>query len=221
MKILIFSLLLIAVGCDTPTRSRFPTATGNGLAAPTDGGLTPLDPSKSGSTTGTTTGGTTQTGFENCNLTTRNSSAAAELGSVGVCKSSQDETLVRFVTSMAQTQMPRICLIPTYKDQSGNTTYLGDPQCTLTESEKVYTGRLYKNRTGLSNYPLTGVMIMKETLLPDYFACMDAYVKYINFYCPAAPTYPPCVTGASQSRDSLCNYFKQKYPNGYLDLYLR
>ncbi|MFL5784845.1 MAG: hypothetical protein ACJ76H_09565 [Bacteriovoracaceae bacterium] len=218
MKILIFSLLLIAVGCDTPTRSRFPTATGNGLAAPTDGGLTPLDPSKSGTTTGTTTGGTTQTGFENCNLTTR--STTADLGSVGVCKSSQDETLVRFVTSMANTTT-RTCLIPTYKDQSGNTTYLGDPQCTFTDAEKVYTGRLYKNRQGTSSYPVTGVMIMKETLLVDYFKCMDAYISYINYYCPAAPTYPPCVTGASQSRDSLCNYFKQKYPNSYLDLYLR
>lgn len=218
MKYLILSLLMFAAGCDTPTRARFPTSgNGNSLTAP--GGGT-FEPAPVGTTTSGTTGGTTppSPGFENCNLAKSNSTA--DLGGIGICKSTLDETTVRFVSSSTNTSS-RTCLIPTYKDQAGNSTYLGDPQCTYTEAEKVYTGRLYKNRSGMAQYPLNGVMVMKEELLVEYFACMDSYLKYIQYYCPQAPNYAPCVQAATNYRNSVCNNFKMKYPNNYLDLYLR
>lgn len=215
MKLMILSLLVLAVGCDTPTRSRFPNSTSVGGDAFT---TTPGSTTTTPGTTTTTPGTTSSPGFESCNLTTR--SSTADLGSLGICKSSLDETQVRFVTSITETTS-RICIIPTYKDSSGNSTYLGDPQCTYTEAEKIYTGRLYKNRTGTSSYPITGVMVMKEALLVEYFACMDSYAKYIQYYCPANPAYAPCVQGATNYRNSVCNNFKAKYPNNYLDIYLR
>jgi hypothetical protein len=220
MKFIILSVLVILVGCDTPTRSRFPTASsiGNPVVSPTAGNFTG-GATTGGSTTGTTTGGaTTSPGFENCNLTKSNSTA--DLGSLGICKSTLDETVLRFVTSQSDSTS-RTCFIPTYKDSTGSSTYLGDPQCTYTEAEKIYTGRFVKNRSGFSQYPINGVMIMKENLLVEYFACMDSYTKYISYYCPANPNYAPCLQGAANYRYQVCTQFKTKYPNNYLDLYFR
>jgi hypothetical protein len=218
MKLIVLSLLVIVSACDTPTRARFPSASALGNPYTTDpGGLTP---GVTGSTTGTTTGGTTPTptpGFENCTLA--KNYTTGDLGSVGICKSSLDETQIRFVSSISN-QTYRVCVIPTYKDSTGSSTYLGDPQCTKTVAEQIYTGRLYKNRPGFSQLPLNGVMMMTEPLLPDYFNCMDAYAKYIQMYCPANPYYAPCVQGATSARTSVCNYFKQKYPSNYLDISL-
>ncbi len=216
MKYLIFTLLIVVVGCDTPTRSRFPSASSSD-ALGTPGGtgtLTPIDPTVPVTPT---TPVTSTPGFESCNLAKSNSTA--DLGGIGICKSTQDETQIRFVSSLTNTSA-RTCIIPTYKDQYGNSTYLGDPQCTYTEAEKIYTGRLYKNRSGVSQYALNGVMMMKEGMLVEYFACMDAYLKYISYYCPAAPTYAPCVQGASNYRAQVCNQFKAKYPNNYIDRFL-
>jgi hypothetical protein len=215
MKYLMIVLLVVIAGCDTPTRSRFPsTASSNSLGTPTAPGTFTPTP-----TTGTPTPApvTSTTGFENCNLSKTQSSA--DLGGIGICKSSIDETQIRFVSSLSNTTS-RTCIIPTYKDQYGNSTYLGDPQCTYTEAEKVYTGRLYKNRSGVSQFALNGVMIMREGLLVEYFACMDSYMKYVQYYCPANPTYPPCLQGANNYRAQICNQFKAKYPNNYIDRFL-
>ncbi len=217
MKFIILSVLVVLVGCDTPTRSRFPNASsiGNPIGDPFTANPPP------GTTTGSTSGGTPAPvvpGFENCNLAKNNTTA--DLGSMGICKNSQDETQIRFVTSQGDTSK-RTCIIPTYKDQAGSSTYLGDPQCTYTEAERIYTGRLYKNRPGMSQYPITGVMIMKDALLVEYFGCMDAYAKYIAYYCPANPNYAPCVQAASNHRNQVCTQFKTKYPNNYLDIYIR
>ncbi len=218
MKYTCVLFLVILIGCDTPTRSRFPsTGNGDALQAPTGTNLTPTP---TGTTTGGTPAPTATPGFENCNLTNRNSTA--DLGSIGICKSSQDETSIKFVTSTSDSAN-RTCFIPTYKDASGSSTYLGNPQCTYTEAEKVYSGHLYKNRPGLQQYPINGVTIMKEALLVDYFACMDGYVAYIQSsnYCRVYPSDPNCVNAANQARAAKCNYFKTKYPNNYLDIYLR
>ncbi len=215
MKYTFVLFLVILAGCDTPTRSRFPTTgTGDALQTPTGTNLTPTTP------TSPTTPVTVTPGFESCNLTTRNSTA--DLGNIAVCKSSQDETSIKFITSSSDSAN-RTCFIPTYKDTAGNSTYLGDPQCTLTEAEKTYAGHLYKNRTGMSQYPINGVMIMKEALLVEYYACMDAYVVYIqsNNYCRTYYNDPYCINAANQYRATKCNTFKTKYPNNYLDLYLR
>lgn len=201
MKLMMLSLLVLAIGCDTPTRSRFPNSTsvGGDAFTTTPGGTTTTP------TTPTTT--TTTPGFQNCNLTSRSSSA--DIGNVAVCKSSSDETVIQFVTSLTNTDS-RVCLVPMY-----NNDYLGDPQCTYTTAEKVMTGRLYKY-SNYSGVPINGVTVLKETLLVDFFGCQDAYKKYIQYYCPANPNYAPCVQGATNYRTSMCNYFSQKYPNTYV-----
>lgn len=216
MKYLMLTALMIVAGCDTPTRSRFPSTigTGNNQTVGTGFDLTSGGTS-SGSTTGTTTGGTTATpGFESCSLAKNNTTA--DLGSIGVCQSAIDETKLRFVSSIGN-DSSRTCLIPTYKDQYGNSTYLGQPQCTYTIAEKIYTGTLIKNRSGMGSYPINGVMIMKETLLPEYFQCMDAYMYFIQGNCPQYQS-PQCAQAATNYRNGICNNFKLKYPNNYLDL---
>ncbi len=216
MKYIILSLLVVITACDTPTRSRFPNSTvaGNNSSAPGTG----FD--LGGGTTVPTTGTPVPTspGFESCNLT--KSHSTADLGSLGICRHSSDETQVRFVTSLTNSSS-RTCLIPTYKDSTGSSIYLGDPQCTYTEAEKIYTGKLHKNRQGLSQLPINGVMIMREGLLVEYYACMDSYQKWIQYYCPANPNYAPCVQNASNYRSTICTQFKTKYPNNYLDINLR
>lgn len=208
MKYFILTALMIVAGCDTPTRSRFPTTIGSGntQTAPgfdfTSGGTSP------GTTPGTQTP-STDPGFETCTLTKNHQTA--DLGNLGICQNTQNEAKIRFVSSLGDSTR-RTCLIPTYKDQSGNSMYLGEAQCTYTEAEKVYTGTVIKNRPGVGSYPITGVMVMKENLLPEYFECMN----FIQKYCPNAPTYAPCV----QARNNYCQNFKMKYPNNYLDLYI-
>ncbi len=215
MKYLIFALLIVVVGCDTPTRSRFPSTGSTGDALGT--GFTTLPPTPVTPTTPTTPTSPATPGFENCNLT--KSSSTADLGGIGICKNTVTETKIRIVSSLTNTTS-RTCIIPTYKDQAGNSTYLGDPQCLYTKAEEVVEGGLVKNRNGLSGYPINGVMIMREQLLVEYFGCMDAYAKYISYYCPANPTYAPCAQGASNYRAQICNQFKSKYPNNYIDRFL-
>lgn len=216
MKFLILSVLVIVSACDTPTRSRFPNASSLGGNSSTVPGAP--SPFTSPTLPGTTPGATSTPGFEACNLTKSN--MTPDLGSIGICKNSQDETQIRFVTSQTDATN-RVCIIPTYKDGTGSSAYLGDPQCTYTQAETIYTGRLYKNRPGMSSYPITGVMIMREQLLVEYFGCMDSYAKYISYYCPANPNYAPCVQSATNYRNTVCTQFKQKYPNNYLDIYIR
>lgn len=216
MKLIFFSMLLAVVACDTPTRARFPSTSSSASGFGTPSGFVPAN--TSGGSSGSGPGVTTSPGFEYCNLTKSN--GTPDLGMVGICKSTLDETMIKFVSSATNTSS-RTCFIPTYKDASGSSTYLGQPQCTYTEAEKVVQGQLPKNRSGFSNYQLNGVMIMRENLVPEYFQCMDSYAMYIQSYCPAQPTYPPCVQAATNVRNSICNNFKMKYPNNYLDLYLR
>ena len=212
MKYLILSLLVIVAGCDTPTRSRFPsTSIGNQQIAdpftsgPGMGAVSPTTP---------TTPTTPSPGFENCNLS--KSRSTADLGSVGICRSSQNETQVRFVTSSSNTSS-RTCLIPLHRDSQNRSVYLGDPQCTYTEAEKVYTGQLYKH-SSKSSLMMNGVAIMLDHVLTDYFACKDAYVKYIQYYCPGNPTYAPCVQGANNYSNSMCGLLVTKYPNNFLEV---
>lgn len=212
MKYLILSLLVIVAGCDTPTRSRFPGTSSSSQIAdpftstPGTGSVTPTTP-----TTPTTP---VTPGFENCNLT--KSRSTADLGAIGVCRSSLNELQVRFVSSASNTSR-RTCLIPLSRDAQNRSVYLGDPQCTYTEAEKVYTGQLYKH-SAKSNLTMNGVAIMLDNVLVDYFACKDAYVKYISYYCPGNPNYAPCVQAANNYSNQMCGLLVTKYPNNFLEV---
>jgi hypothetical protein len=238
LGLLLFSL----AGCDTPQRSRAPISyvvdpgmnsfgAGNSSFTGTTGG------SWTGATTGTTTGGTptTEPGFELCDLSDRFSTV--DIGLFGICQSTIDETAFKFRTATANTSV-RTCLIPTFKDSLGSSTYIGNPQCAFTAANQVLNGRLYKDRPGFSGYALNGVIVMKEPLLPEYIACMQGYTNWPVNVCPTGPANPYCATwiprcpfGARSSAfcdaeakaymRNLCERFKSKYANGYVDIRTR
>lgn len=224
MKITLLALLstFLITACDNPQRTRATTAlsgtSSDGVTAPTGeqnfnsgntGGTT------TGSTTGTTTGGTTtDVNFPACDLSYKYT--ASEIGQVAICQSTVDVSMFKFKTSQGSDS--RVCLIPTYKDSTGASTWLGQPQCTTTTAGTVYSGKLYKTRTNYTNYPINGVLVMKEALLTEYFQCIDAYINFITQYCPLNPTNAQCVYEANRARNTLCTSFKSKYSNSYLDL---
>lgn len=240
---LLLSLLALATGCDSPQRTRTPGTwiSGNTLeTVPSNqsGSLTP--PTTAGSTSGATSGsgpGVTGTpGFTTCDLSDRYQTI--DIGFFGLCQSSQDETLFKFKTSLTSTTL-RICLIPTYKESNGSSTYIGQPQCTYTTASQVVQGKLYKNRPGFEQYPLNGVIVMKEPLLPQYINCMNGYVNWPQNVCPNGPsstsycaywaprcpnggrTNGGCDTEARNYMGQICTTFKNQYSNSYIDIRTR
>lgn len=231
--------LTILTGCDTPQRTRIQTANTDSIGTPPNNSWT-TGGTSGGTTTGTTTGGTTGTGtvstpgFENCDLSDKYHNI--DIGHFGICQSTQDETVFKFRTSLGSTGS-RICLIPIYKDASGSSTYLGNPQCTYTQSNVIIQGKVYKDRSGYSQYPVNGVIVMRENLTAEYFKCMHGYtnwpanacqsssnVSYCNYWgrsCPYGPGNTqgtPCDYEARNYMSQICNSFKSKYGNAYTDI---
>lgn len=235
----IFTLLFAMTGCDSPQRSRMPStyvsnpySSGNPATGTLSGGAT-----TSGTTTGSPTTPTTPTspGFESCNLGDR--FQTIDIGFFGLCQSTQDETQFKFKTSLSHTSV-RICLIPTYKSSDGSSTYIGQPQCTYTTSGQIISGKLYKDRSGFTTSPLNGVIVMKESLLKEYFSCMQAYVNWPRNVCATGATtaycaywLPRCPYGSGSNAGcdnegrnymtNLCTNFKSKYANSYIDISLK
>lgn len=235
--LLLLPLLQLLVSCDSPQRTRAPNnyITGNGYNYPgtTTGytGYNPTQPTLPGQMPTDPTTSVTP-GFETCDLTQKYQTT--DIGWFGICQSRQDETHFKFRPSATSTSI-RTCLIPTYRDAAGASTYIGNPQCTYTTSNVVVDGRLYKDRSGFTGYPINGVIVMKEPLLPEYIACMHAYVNWPANVCPNGVTsnycatwLPRCPQGGrsnaacdTEARNYMgfvCNSFKQKYPNSYVDI---
>ena len=240
-KILLLSLLAFVTACDAPQRTRAPQTyvTGNNVENPSNssGNFQPSTTGSAGggSTTGSTSGGSGP-GFESCNISA-DTYQTVDIGFFNVCQSTQTETLFKFRTSLTSTSV-RICLIPTYKESNGSSTYIGQPQCTYTTAGQVVSGQLVKDRPGFTSYPLNGVIVMKEPLLPEYFACMQGYVNWPANVCQSgsSPSYcsywqPRCPYGArsnascdAEARNymaSICNSFKSRYGNSYSDIRTR
>lgn len=221
MKILLLTLplLLIAVGCDSPQRTRLGSTvnTGNGLTAP-DNSTNPWGTGGStgngGGTTGSSGSGSVKpAGFENCDISAKY--YAAGVNYMGICQSTLDETSVAVNSTVSDSA--RTCLIPTYKDNSGSSTYLGQPQCFAPQAGVVTMGKLYKTRAGFTNNPITGVMVMKEISLTAYFTCMNAYVNFRNPQCPyGAKTNAYCDSMAKAQMATICNNFKADH--AYIDI---
>jgi hypothetical protein len=220
MKTLLTLSLLatLITGCDAPQRTRLVdnALSSNNLTQP-NGTFTPTPTT---TTTGSSSGGTSNTlpsGFSSCDITPKYYSSG--LGTIGICQSTLSETSIVFKSNLTDTSA-RTCLIPTYKDQSGSSAYIGQPQCLYTTENALVQGVLYKNRSGYSSYPLNGVMIMKESSLTPYYKCMDAYVSYVSQACPyGAQTNASCDQYARNNMTQLCNAFKSTY--SYLDIRLK
>lgn len=220
--ILSMSLLVLAASCDSPQRNRLTNnlSTGNGVTQPTGGNnLNPWG-TTTGTTSSSTTGGSSGSnkppGFENCDITPTH--YAAVIGYTGICQSTLDETSIAVNSTVTDTN--RTCLIPTYKDGAGSSTYLGQPQCFAPEQNKVMMGKLYKTRSGFTQLAINGLMVMKEASLTAYFTCMDAYVSYRSNQCPyGAQTNSYCAQLARNDMTVKCNDFKAAHP--YLDIRLK
>jgi hypothetical protein len=232
---LLLSFMALVVGCDSPQRTRLATngVNGNGLTYPstTTGGTFTTSPT-TGLPTGTTPTNTLGAGFESCDLSDKYQTI--DIGFFGLCQSTQDELTFKFRTSLTSTSV-RTCLIPIYKESSGSSTWIGQPQCTYTTAGQVVTGKLYKDRTGFTTYPVNGVIVMKEPLLPEYFACMQGYTgwpanlcattgasAYCNYWgqmCPyGAKTNTQCDAEGRSYMNKICTDFKTKYTNSYIDI---
>ena len=240
-KILLFiPLLTLLVGCDAPQRTRAPSTWVNGQNYQDKTGDVPTG-NLNGGANGGGSGGvtnppvTTTPGFESCDLTQKYHTI--DIGYFGVCQSTQDEKQVKFNPSLTS-QSVRTCLIPTYKESNGSSTYIGQPQCTYTTSNQVISGQLYKDRPGFSNYPLNGMIVMKEPLLPEYINCMQGYVNWPRNVCPNGATtsycaywLPRCPYGGQSNQGcdaegknymaNICTAFKTKYSNSYIDIRLK
>lgn len=233
---LLLSLLALVTGCDSPQRTRTPSTwvSGSSFESPSNqSGLVPVTP---GSTSGATSGSTSGSSGDPCDLSDRYHTI--DIGFFGLCQSTVDETLFKFKTSLTSTTV-RTCLIPTYKEANGSSTYIGQPQCTYTTAGQIVSGKLIKNRPGFEQYPLNGVIVMKEPLLPQYLGCMNGYVNWPQNACPSGPTstsycayWTPrcqyggrtngsCDTEARNYMGQICTSFKNQYSNSYIDIRTR
>lgn len=232
-------LLLLATACDSPQRNRLASAvnTGNGLGQPTGTTSNPWGTGTTGNMGGGTTGGAgtpaKPPGFENCDITAKY--YAAGINYMGICQSTLDETSVAVHSTVADSA--RTCMIPTFKDGSGSSTYLGGPQCYTPQAGVVSIGQLPKTRVGFTDRVLNGVMIIKEASITAYYKCMDFYINFPGNQCPNGPstnaycsqTYQQCPNGANtnsycaqQARNYMavdCNNFKANH--AYLDIRLK
>jgi hypothetical protein len=240
MKILLsMTILMMLGGCDAPRRTRDPypytgenNQTNNYQGHNFNPGSTGTDPSQPYPNNNTQT----QSGYESCDLSNRFYSV--DIGHFGICQSTLNESLLKFRSSLGSPTV-RTCLIPTYKDSSGASTYIGNPQCLYTTASQVTEGRLFKDRTGFTNYPLNGVIVMKEPLIPEYINCMNAYSnwpgkectmgintsQYCGYWIPRCPnggkTSSVCDAEARNYMGRVCNGFKTKYSNAYVDIRLK
>jgi hypothetical protein len=237
-----FLLMVLAYGCDAPQRTAAPPiyVNGNSLANPSNAsGSFNTSGSSSGTVPNNSSGGSavvTTTGFESCNIT-EDKYRTMDIGNFNICQSTQDETVLKLRTALPSTSI-RICIIPTYKDNSGSSTWIGQPQCTYTASGQIVSGKLYKDRNGFTSYPLNGAIVMKEPLLPEYFNCMQAYTNwpgnlctngttnsYCSYWLPRCPYGPKsnaqCDMEGRNYMASICNNFKTKDSNSYLDIKLK
>lgn len=220
MKTLLITLsfILLATACDNPQRNKLASSanTGNGLTNPTG---TTTNPWTTSGTTGSSSGGTVSTkppGFENCDISPKY--YAAGINYIGICQSTIDETQVAVKPTV--TDSARTCMIPTYKDNSGSSTYLGQPQCFSPQENVVTMGQLHKTRQGFTTSPLNGVMIMKEVSLTAYFTCMDAMITFTHPQCPyGANTNAYCNQMARSIMTTKCNNFKVDH--AYVDVRLK
>lgn len=248
-KTFLLSLLsaFFLTGCmEAPMRYRPPTSP---LTDPSSGGSTgnPLtgttSGTESGSTAGSANGGSTSgssgnsaPGFESCDLTYKHHTV--DIGHFGLCQNKYDPTSIRVRFSQTSTSV-RVCLVPTFKDATGSSTYIGEPQCTLVKnSGETISGRILNNRPGYQDKPINGVMVMKEPLLAGYIGCMHSVTNWpvnlcpkgaqtnttcYNYYaqCPAGATSNQwCYNEAIKYKNAVCNDFKDRYSNSYADIRL-
>jgi len=237
MKILLLIGLMALIACEAPQRTRLQSAYDSMTNPYTDGqNKSPESGGEKGDFgNDNTSSPPTSSEYSHCDFSYRYHTV--DIGHFAVCQSRNDETKFKFKTQMANRNV-QVCLIPTYRDASGSSTYLGNPQCLYTEAGKEYEGRLYKDRNGFSGYTINGVIVLKYGLHTGYYSCMNAALNWPANICPH-PNYNPtcyqyysnCPGGASTNGNcsalannymrQVCENFKSTYSNSYADISTR
>ena len=219
------ALMFALTACDAPQRVRTPGTTYDSNLNTSGNSSNFTSSGSSGSTTGSTTGTTTTTtGSTSGGTTTSGQSISciktvtayhAGLGNVDVCQDSANEVYFKMTFSTTD-QSDGTCLVPMYKDGSGNSTYLGSAQCTKHNQGDSLYGNLNKNRSGYSGYQINSVMVLKYSGTNAFFQCMNAYGSYYQS-CMSSylnnPYYQSyCNSQATSYMTNMCNTFKSNYP---------
>jgi hypothetical protein len=128
----------------------------------------------------------------------------AHLGDHTICqsKTNSSEVYVQLKTALSNV---RVCVIPTY-ESNGKAIFLGEARCQFIDSnKKAYRYPLVKNRDygRYQNFPINGVMVMKEE---TYFFDAPFYRDQISY-----DAFFICSINLDLHGDgSYCNAFKSK-----------
>ncbi|MDC1174394.1 hypothetical protein OAT67_03315 [Bacteriovoracaceae bacterium] len=143
-----------------------------------------------------------ETGFASSHKHLSPDEDSSSNGNYTVCKSTADEKDI-YLQVKHPIDDAQVCIFPTYHSGS-NSVYIGEPRCLLVDdNKKIYKVSVLKNRAGFTQYPVTGVMIMKDKA---YFYDRPYYQEILS---PDA--YVFCSNWMAQFNDpSYCVEFKNK-----------
>lgn len=203
---------LLAMACDAPQRTRYPTAdvfggfgTGDGANVAGDPAADPTNPTTPQTPTNA------EPGFDYCNLAYQYHGGA--IGNFGICQNSYDKRkfMAKFETpdNLDPTQKDGTCFVPMHK-QGAASFMLGNPECVHKQSNVEYNIPLYTNRPETVN----AVMMVKEVALNAFLGCMTAKADYMNMY-PGCNMNQSCMSAADAYANSVCNTFKNTHSNNY------
>lgn len=132
------------------------------------------------------------------------------IGQYTVCQSNSKDTDV-YVQVRNPITDSTLCLIPTY-ESGGKAIYIGEPRCfEAKDNDVIYRIGLLKNRSGYSNFNVTGVMMMRDKAYffpapySQYLLSPDAYLfcaQWLDTYND--PTY-------CQAFDAVGQYVYHKF----------
>ena len=209
-SILLLISLMIA-SCDAPRDRR--TAYSSNSYDPSSGFIqTPSSPSET-VTSGGSDSDSEDSGDESestipdeikhCSWSADGSTGFAEshthLGEYTVCQSTNKKDVwIQVKTPITDSQ---VCIIPTHNSGSSS-VYIGEPRCLMiSDNKKIYKVTLYTNRTGYTNFSITGAMVLKDKA---YF-----YPSPFYQYVLSPDAYIYCSQFLDQYKDSsYCNAFK-------------
>ncbi len=236
MKLLLGFLILtiFTVSCDAPVRTRVPTApsydsiSDQEFVKPDGPGVTTGDNGTIG-TTGTNGGGSSEPGFDNCDISLQYS--GGNVGYFGMCQHSSDER--RFKVTFAQSSTAGTCFVPVHVQNGGNSYKLGIAECVHNQANTPYYMTLNKEMMPPTfSYPraeqVNGVMVIAANSVNAYMGCMNAKEDYYistNGCCYQQVPYngrlyclqpnQQCESAANSYANSVCSTFVQNHSNNY------
>jgi hypothetical protein len=148
----------------------------------------------SGSTSTDTSTSTIPDEIKHCNWSmngvTGHESVHNHLGEHTICQSKTNRADI-YIQTKSPINDAQVCLIPT-SNNGNKSVYIGEPRCLmLSDPMRIYKVTLLRNRSGFSNYTVTGVMVMKDKAFfypaPFYQNLLspDAYLfcsQYLDMY---------------------------------------